>query len=302
MAMLDNYAESESPFFLWASFADPHPPYGAPSPWSTMYDPTEIDVPQLTPGEFDDMPPHFAMTQEADPDFSMYQEPGGNTAHGMHSHLFDREAMAKNIAIYYGMISLMDKYIGKILDHLEAKGLAENTLVVFTSDHGHFIGQHGLKAKGPFHYEDLIRVPFIARWPERIPVGKQSSDLVSLVDLAVTFLGAAGVPIPRTMKGKDLGPSWSGEAGAYRRDHILVENRHQPTTIHVKTYVEERYKITVYYNRPYGEIFDLQEDPGELRNLWGNPEHKDLKAELLLDLLHAEMGKEPLWMPRVSAF
>jgi uncharacterized sulfatase len=91
---------------------------------------------------------------------------------------------------------------------------------------------------------------------------------------------------------------WYGEQDA-ARDHIIVENRHQPTTIHMKTYVNERFKITVYYNRDYGELFDLQTDPDEINNLWDDPAYANLRAELLLKLLYAEMGKEPLWMPRI---
>jgi uncharacterized sulfatase len=81
---------------------------------------------------------------------------------------------------------------------------------------------------------------------------------------------------------------------------VLVENRHQPTTIHVKTMVDERFKLTVYYNRDYGELFDLYEDPDELNNLWNDPAHGTLKSRLIRELLNAEMGKEPLLMPRIA--
>lgn len=80
----------------------------------------------------------------------------------------------------------------------------------------------------------------------------------------------------------------------------VVENRHQPTTIDMKTYVSERYKITVYYKHDYGELFDLEHDPGELNNLCNNPDYSGLKSDLLLKLVHAEMGKEPIWMPRIA--
>ena len=219
--------------------------------------------------------------------------------HGFRSHLHNEKELAKNIAIYYAMISLMDKYIGKILDKLDELGLAENTMVVFTTDHGHFIGQHGLIAKGAFHYEDMIKLPFIARYPGKIPAGERCAALQSLVDLPTTFLSVAGIDIPRTMVGIDQSDVWFGEE-KQARDHIIVENRHEPTTIHVKTYVNERYKITVYYNHDYGELFDLQEDPQEIDNLWGKAEYAELKAELIMKLLFAEMGKEPLWMPRVA--
>jgi uncharacterized sulfatase len=196
------------------------------------------------------------------------------------------------------MISLMDKQIGQILDKLEELGLADNTLVVFTSDHGHFYGQHGLIAKGPFHYDDMVRVPFIARYPGHVPAGQESDSLQSLVDLAPSFLSAVGLDVPRTMTGVDQTPVWYGQSES-ARDHAIVENHHQPTTIHVKTFITDRHKLTIYYNQPYGELFDLAADPGEINNLWDDPAYAALKAELTLRFLHAEMGKEPLWMPRV---
>ena len=296
-ALLEQYSRDGESFFLWASFFDPHPKYLAPEPWDTMYDPDELTVPSATEGEHEANPPHFRLTQEEDPDFSPWRE-SGQGLHGFHSHVHDDRELAKDIACYYGMISLMDKYIGSILDRLEELGLAENTLVVFTTDHGHFYGHHGLIAKGAFHYEDMIRLPFIARWPGHIPAGERSDALISLVDLPVTFLRAAGIEVPRTMTGCDIHPALAGEGEV--RDHVVVENRHEPTTIHAKTYVDERYKLTVYFNRDYGELFDLEEDPGEVSNLWDDPDHRELKAELTRELLFAEMGKEPLWMPRVA--
>jgi uncharacterized sulfatase len=101
------------------------------------------------------------------------------------------------------------------------------------------------------------------------------------------------------MTGLNQKDVWFGKKKSIR-DHIIVENRHQPTTVHLKTYVNERYKITVYYNQPYGELFDLKEDPQEIRNLWGDQKYLQLKQELLLKLIQAEMGKEPLRMPRIA--
>ena len=84
------------------------------------------------------------------------------------------------------------------------------------------------------------------------------------------------------------------------RDHVIVENRHQPTRLHLRTYVDERYKLTVYRDQPYGELFDLQEDPQERRNLWGAPEHAGLKAHLLQRALQHEISREPTRMPRIA--
>lgn len=296
-ALLARYAENREPFFLWASFFDPHPPYLVPEPWDTRYNPNTITVPEATPGEHDKNPPHFQLTQQEHPDFSAWRE-SGYGLHGFHSHLRPRERKERDAALYFAMISLMDKYIGRILDQVDALGLTEKTLVVFTSDHGHFYGQHGLVAKGPFHYEDMIRVPFLVRWPGVVPAGRTCWALQSLVDLPTTLLAACGLRVPRTMVGVNQLPVWCGQQERVR-DHIVVENRHEPTTIHMKTYVDTRYKITVYYQRDYGELFDLEVDPGEVNNLWNDPHASTLKSELVMRLLFAEMGKEPLWMPRV---
>ena len=297
--LLESYSRNDENFFLWASFFDPHPAYLVPEPWDKMYDPQALTIPALTPGEHDANPPHFQMTQEADPDFSAWEEPEGNEMHGFHSHLHDQGELAKDIATYYGMITLMDKQIGQILDKLDDLGLTENTLVVFTSDHGHFFGHHGLIAKGPFHYEDVLRVPLMVRLPDTIPAGVVSDSLQSLVDFAPTFLNFAGLNIPRAMSGiVQTAASCCRKESI--RDHITVENHHQPTTIHIRTYVDQRYKLTVYHNHNYGELFDLQLDPQEVNNLWDNPQYSELKSNLMLKMLHAEMGKETLWMPRIA--
>ncbi|MHB1150809.1 MAG: sulfatase family protein [Eubacteriales bacterium] len=295
---LDEYKRNDENFFLWASFFDPHPDYFVPEPWDAMYDPEKLTVPQVMEGEHQSSPPHIAETQKPKPDFSSYRE-SGQGLHGFHSHIHSKDELKKNIAVYYGMISLMDKYIGKILDQLDNLGLAEETIVVFTTDHGHFFGHHGLIAKGAFHYEDMIKIPFIARYPDCIPAGRHTDAMQSLVDLAPTFLSMCNLPVPMSMTGRDQSLVWSGQTEKVR-DYIICENRHEPTTIHLKTYVDERYKITVYYNREYGEIYDLLNDPGEIRNLWNECEYAELKSNLLLKYIWAELGKEPLCMPRIS--
>ncbi|MEK6645247.1 MAG: sulfatase-like hydrolase/transferase [Candidatus Firestonebacteria bacterium] len=297
-ALLEEYHKNGENFFLWASFPDPHSPYLVPEPWDKMYDPAKITVPSIISGEHKNNPPHFKLTQQKNPDFSAWKETG-YTVHGFHSHLQDKKELAKDISIYYAMVSLMDKYIGEILNKLDKLGLAENTIVVFTSDHGHFFGQHGLIAKGAFHYEDMIKIPFIVRYPGKVPAKKESSSLQSLIDLAPTFLSICGINIPASMTGVDQKDVWFGKRDKIR-EHIIVENRHEPTTIHLKTYINDRYKITAYYNRNYGELFDLKKDPQEINNLWNKKEFSKLKSDLIMKLLFAEMGKEPLWMPRIA--
>ena len=240
------------------------------------------------------------MTQQKKPDFSAYQtDEGSNALHGAGSHLMDRETKAKHIATMYGMVTMLDTYIGKIIDHLDKLDLTDDTLIVFTTDHGDFWGQHGLTAKAMHHYEDLLKVPLIAALPGEIPAGTVNSDLQSTVDLAPTFLSFAGVPVPRYMTGLDQKENWCGDHAA-AREHVIVENHHNPTTFHVETMINSRYKITVYRNADYGEIFDHEADPGELVNLWDHPECLKLKQKLLLEFLQARMETEPMPMPRIA--
>jgi arylsulfatase A-like enzyme len=298
-ALMEQFSNNKQNFFLWASFFDPHPQYMVPEPYASMYDPKHVSVPEHRAGEFDDKPPYFRLSQDKNPDFGAFREPGGNGIHGAGSHLRSRETKAKDIAVMYGMMTMLDKYIGKILDTLDELGLAESTLVCFTSDHGDFWGQHGLVAKAIHHYEDLLRVPLVVSMPGQIPGGSVSESLQSTVDLPQTFLGIAGLPVPRSMTGVDESRVWLGQAGNIRT-HVIVENQHQPTTMNMRTYINQRYKITVHYNRQYGELYDLEKDPGEYVNLWDKPACQDLKRDLLLAFLHGEMAKAPLPMPRIA--
>ncbi|HLU37020.1 MAG TPA: sulfatase-like hydrolase/transferase [Thermomicrobiales bacterium] len=297
VANIERAVGEGKPFFHWASFHDPHPPYVVPEPWASMYDPADMEPGTLLPGELDAMPPHFGLTQLAEPDYSPWQEtPFGN--HGFQSHLVDEDQLRKDMAIYYGMTSFMDDQIGKILDTLDRLGIADNTIVVFGTDHGHFLGQHGLFHKGAFHYEDLLRLPFLVRWPGQVPQGSVSSDLQSLVDLAPSFLEAAGEPVPGGMQGVSQLRSWRGEGPA--RDWTITENRHQPTALSLRTLVTDRYKITVYRGSDDGELFDLHEDPDERRNRWHDPEFADVKAAMLLRFVQADIEREPTYYPRIA--
>ncbi len=286
------------PFFTWASFHDPHPSYLVPEPWASMYQPEDMRPGALLPGELDRMPPYFKKTQEDAPDFSEWQETP-HTNHGFWSHRRDARKLGANMAVYYGMISLMDREIGRILDALERLGIADNTLVVFTTDHGHLLGEHGLVGKGPFHYDALLCIPMIVRYPRRVPAGTVNNSLQALIDLPETFLTAAGIEVPGLMQGVNQLDVWRGRA-ARARDHVIVENRHQPTAVHLRTYIEDRYKITIHREREYGELFDYADDPYEHHNRWDDPAYAAVKAELLHRFLSAELRREPTRYPRIA--
>ncbi|MDP0498355.1 MAG: sulfatase-like hydrolase/transferase [Verrucomicrobiota bacterium JB024] len=297
-ALLDQFAEKDEPFFLWSSYFDPHPPYVVPAPWDTMYDPATLTLPETRPGEHEHNPRfhRFAMEKDAKrEDFGI----SGRWMHGVESHVHTEEQLRQDLALYYGMVSCMDHAIGKTLDRLDELGLTDNTLIVFTTDHGHFIGQHGLIAKGPFHYEDEVKVPMVAAWPGHIPAGTRTDALQSLVDLPVTFLAAAGMDKPQKMTGVNELPVWEGESKGVR-DNCIVENNHEPGCAELKTYIDARYKLTVFRAFDEGELYDLEKDPGEFENRFDDPEYAAVKTRLLQRFLQAEMAKELLPMPRIA--
>ena len=300
IANMNQAIKNRKPFFLWASFFDPHPPYLVPEPWASMYQPDDVDMPDVDPDDLDDMPYHYRMTQQtAITGWNAPFNEDGYGVTGMGNQISTREQKAKNKAIYYGMISMMDKYIGLILDELEKSGQMENTVIIYTSDHGHHLGNHHLIAKGAFAFEEDVRVPFIVTWKGHYPAGSRSQGLVSLVDLAPSFLRISGCDVPATMTGKDATPLWSGRSDKIR-NWVIVENHHSRTKFYQKSYIEERYKITWYMHSDEGELFDLEKDPRELHNLWDNPMYQMLKMEMMLKALKADMEKEPCPMPRVA--
>lgn len=306
-AEIEHCVKENVPFFCWSSYHDPHPPYVVPEPWASMYDPADMDddVGAFIAGEFDDMPPPHQMTRDPQADFSGFNEDGfGN--HGYHPHWIEgvnlsRQNLREALAIYYGMVSFMDHAIGTTLDTLERLGQLDNTLIVFTSDHGHFLGQHGLVAKGPFHYEDVIRVPMIASWPGHIPADQDSDALQTLVDFAPTFLDAAQLDTPRWMQGRSQLPDWTAADASCRRSGVIVENHHNGAAVHLRTLVTDRHKLTIYRGRPeWGELFDLEADPNELQNLYDSPDAAAVRSSMIEQLAHADLEREPAPTARIN--
>ncbi|WP_309398873.1 sulfatase family protein [Cerasicoccus maritimus] len=298
-AIIEDFAASDTPFFVWSSYFDPHPPYIVPKPWVDMYDPDSLTLPEGREGEHDKNTIFHQITQMENPVLAEHGLAAGQWMHGVSSHLRSEADKRKDMAIYYGMVSCMDHYIGKTLDKLDELGLTDNTLIVFTTDHGHYYGQHNLIAKGPFHYEDGVKVPMIATWPGHVPAGTRTDALQSLVDLPVSFLSAAGIGKPQKMTGLDQLNVWTGQQEKLR-DWCIVENNHEPGVCENKTYIEADYKLTVFRNLEAGELYDLKNDPGEFENRFDDPSYLEIKSKLLQRFMQAEMAKEVISMPRIS--
>lgn len=293
---LEQAKVEDKPFFIWSSFPDPHPEYFVPEPYASMYDPELLDLKFLADNEIGN--PLVEKAHEPNPDFNQFRESEWEI-HGCHSHLQSEEELRKDVALYYGMVTFMDEHIGKILNKLEELELLDNTLIMFTTDHGHFYGQHGLIRKGPFHYEDAIKVPFISKLPHKVLEGERSEALLSLVDITPTVLDILGIQIPIQMTGISQKAVLFGEQ-VKSRDWIMCENRHERNNLNMRTFVNEQYKITVYQKHNFGDLYDLKNDPFEQNNLWDNPEYIDLKMQMLELYIDAELEKEPISMPRIK--
>ncbi len=207
-------------------------------------------------------------------------------------------------AAYYAMIKLIDDQVGRILNALEETNQLGNTLIVFTSDHGEMLGDHGLIQKGCRFYEGLVHVPLIMSWPGRFAEGLVADGLVELVDIAPTLLEEAQIGIPDWMQGISLASILKGEAdpGTIRRNVRceFYDALDQPDGTLATMYFDGRYKLIVYHGHNLGELYDLQSDPGEFINLWDDPSSAEIKMELLLHSFDSSMCIMDRGSPRIG--
>ena len=185
------------------------------------------------------------------------------------------------IANYYGMISLIDHNVGRILAELDRLGLSDNTIVVYSSDHGDWLGDHGLLLKGPMMYEGLLRVGCIFKGPG-VPSGKQVDDPVSNLDFAATFLDYAGLAPLERLHSQSLRPLIETDNAS--RDYAFSEWELRPSRsgvrLQLQTVRTKTHKLTVDQISGAGELYDLINDPHERDNLFDCPEHQATRVDL----------------------
>lgn len=270
--------DEPQPFFALLSFPDPHHPFAPPEPYASMYDPSDMPAPLRRPGELADKPPHFEAYWKG----GVQHE--GAFPDDVPSSLTD-EQVREMTAKMYGMISFIDDAVGQILDGLAAAGELERTLIVFTTDHGELLGDHGLFLKGPFLYESLIRVPLIIRWPNHGPTSESSHRPVSQLDLVPTIRDVVGLDPDRRLTGRSLCRG-SSAAGGRPADSCLVEYRsgYDPS-LDLFVVITKRWKLVHYRGRIDGELYDLASDPSEFDNRFHDPGVGDIKLELLAALI-----------------
>ena len=182
------------------------------------------------------------------------------------------------------MVSLIDYNVGRIIDKLKQLNILEDTIIIFSADHGELLGDHGLLFKGPFHYDCLIKAPLIIRLGDQIPHGARCNEITQHVDLMPSILEFTGSPIPPCVQGRSLGPLLRGDRGA-GYEYALVEHNCYDWGLKIKTIRGKRWKLTYYAGEEFGELYDLNADPEEFFNLWDNPEYREIRMELSKKLL-----------------
>ena len=279
---------NEGPFFCMASIFDPHNPYDDyPLEMANLVDPLRIPDPLIQECDFRGKPE------------ALLREHHGSVMKDFGNYTLD-ELRQMRLG-YHASVAFADQEFGRVLDTLEETGMAENTLVIFTSDHGDMLGDHQLLAKGAFFYDPCVRVPLLMRWPDRFGGGRRVPALVQNHDLAATVLAAAGIAGEVTRaampESRDLTPLAGGETDkvheevvcCYRNSGLSSEPSRTPyfdAPIHATMIRDGRYKLNVWHEQngrdfqAVGELYDMDTDPQELWNLWAVPEASEARSRL----------------------
>lgn len=282
--LLHQFAErrrrSGQPFLLWCNFWGPHTPYFCVEPYASMYDPQAIPP---WPNYHDTLAGKPAIHRR-------FLETGFET-----SRKGPWEQWQPVVAKYWGRVTQIDAQIGRILETLDQLGLADDTVVIFGTDHGDSVGQHGgLFDKGPFMYEEVYHVPLIVRWPGQVASDATDGRFVSLVDLMPTILDLAGVPVPVGVDGHSLRPLLQGQEPEDWPDYAVAE-WHGHRFLYSQRMVRWNHYKYVFNPGDVDELYDLEADPHELHNRIDDPEMKELKGHLEQELLqHLKDSRDPI--------
>src|SRR6185503_4262533 len=187
---------------------------------------------------------------------------------------------------YLATIQSVDDNVGRLLDFLDKNGLARNTIVIYTSDQGFFLGDHGLYDKR-FMYEESIRMPFLVRWPAGVKARTRSDALALNIDFAPTFLEVAGLPVPADMQGRSLLSVLRGRTPSDWRTSMYYRYYHDPGDHNTRAHYGVRtmtHKLIYFWKKDQWELYDLVNDPLEMNNIYGQPGHEQLTATLKAEL------------------
>ena len=281
-SFIEEAAAEGSPWVAWASFPDPHHPMTPPGDWFERHDPADMELPATTDDSLDRAPAYLRHIAGTHP-----SEQRGWV--GVCGTAGDHQVVREAIAATYGMIEMIDDGVGQILGTIEALGQTDNTIVVFTSDHGDMMGDHGFMLKGFIHYRGTLQVPMVAAGPGIVP--GRTSSLACSIDLGPTLMDLAGLDHYDGIQGRSLVPILD-DAAVGVRDHVLIEDdlpaataARAPIPGKTRTLVTSDCRLT---RNSDGELqlFDLASDPDEMDELSDSrPELRAAMTERLTDAL-----------------
>jgi arylsulfatase A-like enzyme len=280
--------DGDAPFFLMVSFTDPHHPFNPPGRYWDMYDPDDFPVPEAFRRNDWTPPPHVAAA------IAMRDE-GRAELNGMNTIAVTAREAQEAQALTCGMIACLDDAVGEVLDALDASGQADDTVLIFTSDHGDHLGDHRLLLKGAEQYQSILRVPFIWAEPdEEEKTARRTSALGSTIDIPATILDHARIAPYAGMQGRSLIPVIQGTGRAVRDSAFVQFDSQRPLVgkigpARVHSLIDEQWRISIYHGMPWGELYELRSDPGEFVNLWDSSGHAPAKLHLLEKLARAEI-------------
>jgi arylsulfatase len=298
----------EGPWLLSVNPFDPHPPFDPPADYLDRYNPEDLPYPIFGEADIAHQRKFAAIDQQTTSASNPYTNaPSGDAVSGSGDTASEPPSAydARKVkACYYAMIEMIDHEFGRILDVLEETDQLDNTLIIFTSDHGELLGDHGLLYKGCRFYEGLVHVPLVMSWPAMWQKNTTADALVELVDLAPTLLEAAGLEIASEMQGSSLKGILNGGTNTHK-DHVVCEYYDAvdlPAATHATMYFDGRYKSVVYHGHTLGELYDLQEDPDESNDLWDSDKHDELRHRLLLKHFDAIMATSGGGVERTDSY
>jgi arylsulfatase A-like enzyme len=273
------------PWFLTVNTYAPHPPFDPPPEYLERVDAAAIPAPYWRPSDAENQ------ARLAKVDFqSKHRDPAAYPSQAMR-------------ACYYAQVEFVDHCLGMVLEALETTGQLANTLIVFTSDHGESLGDHGLIHKGCRFYEGLSHVPLMFALPGRVQAGRRSAALVELTDIVPTILDLLSIPLPGYLHGRSVLPILDGRTpGNSHREFVRAEYHDVldlPDASHADMIRDRRYKLVRYHGHP-GELYDLEDDPGEFRNLFDDPAHARIRGQLTDRLFDAVMLATDPGQPRIA--
>ncbi|MFO7917920.1 MAG: sulfatase-like hydrolase/transferase [Anaerolineae bacterium] len=281
--------EREGPWLMSVNPFDPHPPFDPPADYLERMDVEAMPLPLFRLEEL-----------ESQLDF---RDIDHQTELPRSPHDYDARLM---VAAYYAQIELIDRQVGRMLDALEASGQRNDTVVIFMSDHGEMLGDHGLLLKGCRFYEGAVHVPLVVSWPGHFEEGLRSGALVELTDIVPTLYEVLSLSVPEDVQGVSLLPILMGQRNPdMHRDAVRSEYHDAlagPHASHANMLFDGRYKLVVYHGHEVGELYDLEEDPQEFYNLWEDAEFENLKYQLMKHLFDKIMLATDPGQPRVGRF